>query len=92
MDIYVYGTGTNSYDVVEQLNNAAGTYCINCYALNGTDLSISYFNYSPIILVSELLTDISTQLQSQGFTQILLDKNHLRVEYANLSLASFHPP
>ena len=83
MDIYVYGTGTNSYDVVEQLNNAAGTYCINSYALNGTDLSISYVNDSPVILVSELLTDISTELQSQGFTQVLLDKNHLRVEYVN---------
>lgn len=81
MDIYVYGTGTNTYNIVSELNNSAGAYCINAYALDNTDLSISYVSPSPVISVATLLAGISTELQTKGFTEVSITNNHLRVEY-----------
>jgi hypothetical protein len=81
MDIYVYGTGTNTDNIVSELNNSAGAYCINAYALDNSDLSISYVSPSPVISVATLLAGISTELQSKGFTEDLLENNHLRVTY-----------
>jgi hypothetical protein len=87
MNIYLYGTGVNTSGTVTQLNNATATYCINSFDLDGNDLSISYVNIDSQVV--DILTDISTALQANGYTQVSLDGNHLTMEYsAGFVLAS----
>jgi len=80
MNIYLYGTGTNTSGNVTQLNNATATYCINSFDLDGNDLSISYVNIDSQVV--DILTDISTALQANGYTQVSLDGNHLTMEFS----------
>jgi len=80
MNIYLYGTGTNTSGNVTQLNNATATYCINSFDLDGNDLSISYVNIDSQVV--DILTDISTALQANGYTQVSLAGNHLTMEFS----------
>ena len=87
MNIYLYGTGTNTSGTVTELNNATATYCINSFDLDGNDLSISYVNIDSQVV--NILTDMSAALQANGYTQVSLDGNHLTMEYsAGFVLAS----
>jgi hypothetical protein len=87
MNIYLYGTGSNTAGNVVQLNNANGTYCINVFDVDGNDLSISYVNIDNVIL--DIFDGISTALQANGFTQVAIADNHLTMEYsAGFVLAS----
>ena len=87
MNIYLYGTGVNTSGTVTQLNNATATYCINSFDLDGNDLSISYVNIDSQVV--DILTDISTALQANGYTQVSIDGNHLTMQYsAGFVLAS----
>ena len=83
MDIYLYGTGTNTSGEVTTLNNAAGGYYINSFASNGTDLSTSYSTsgMTSSYLVSDLLDGISAALVAKGYTQVSLVGNHLVMNY-----------
>ncbi len=85
MEIVLYGTGTStSIDgEVTTLNNAAGGYYINSFALDGTDLSTSYTTtgLTSTYLVSDLLAGISAALTAKGYTQNSLVGNHLSMIY-----------
>jgi len=83
MDIYLYGTGTNTSGEVTTLNNAAGGYYINSFASDGTDLSTSYSTsgMTSSYLVSDLLDGISAALVAKGYTQVSLVGNHLIMNY-----------
>jgi len=83
MDIYLYGTGTNTSGEVTTLNNAAGGYYINSFASDGTDLSTSYSTsgMTSSYLVSDLLDGISAALVAKGYTQVSLVGNHLVMNY-----------
>jgi len=83
LDIYLYGTGTNTAGEVTTLNNAAGGYYINSFASDGTDLSTSYSTsgLTSSYLVSDLLDGISAALVTKGYTQVSLDGNHLVMNY-----------
>ena len=81
MDIYLYGTGTNGTDgTVETLNNSAGSYYVNSFAANGTDLTTYYaVTSSTTNTVSSILTGISDAMILKGYTQISLIGNHLKM-------------
>ena len=84
MDIYLYGTGTNDVNGnVTQLNNAAGTYFINSFDVNGTDLSTFYATTGATTnhLVSTILAGISAAMQVVGYTPVSLVGNHLVMSY-----------
>ena len=83
MDIYLYGTGTNTSGEVTTLNNAAGGYYINSFASDGTNLSTSYSTtgVTSSYLVSDILTGISAAMVIEGYTQVSLVGNKLVMEY-----------
>jgi hypothetical protein len=84
MSIYLYGTGTNGVNgEVVTLNNAAGSYFINSFASNGTDLSANYTIFTSSSLVSTILAGISAAMVSNGYTQVSLVGNKLVMNYAN---------
>jgi hypothetical protein len=72
MDIYLYGTGTNTDGEVTTLNNAAGGYYINSFATDGTDLSTSYSTsgLTTSYTVNSILSGISAAMVLKGFTQV----------------------
>jgi hypothetical protein len=85
MDIYLYGTGANGIDGnVTELDNAAGTYYINSFSSNGTDLSTSYATtgVTTNYLVSDILTGISAAMVLEGYTQVSLVGNHLVMSFS----------
>jgi len=87
--IYLYGTGTNTGNVVSQLNNGAGIYSINAFANNGTNLNIAYTNSSPTATVASILSNVSTLLQAKSFVQTSLVGNVLTMTYSGgINLAS----
>jgi hypothetical protein len=83
MNIYLYGTGTNTSGEVTTLNNAAGGYYINSFATDGTDLSTSYSTsgVTTSYLVSDILTGISAAMVANGYTEVSLVDNKLVMEY-----------
>ena len=85
MNIYLYGTGTNTDGNVTTLNNAYGGYYINSFASDGTDLSTSYTTtgLSSSFLVNDLLNNISAALVAKGYTQVSLSGNKLVMSYSN---------
>ena len=85
MNIYLYGTGTNTDGEVTTLNNAYGGYYINSFASNGNDLSASYITtgITSNFLVSTILTGISNALIAKGYTQVSLIGNKLVMSYSN---------
>jgi hypothetical protein len=84
MNIYLYGTGTNGANgEVVTLNNAAGSYFINSFASNGTNINADYSTFSSSSLVSTILAGISAAMVVKGFTQVSLVGNKLVMNYAN---------
>ena len=83
MNIYLYGTGTNTSGEVTTLNNAAGGYYINSFASDGTDLSTFYgtSGLTTSYLVSDILAGISAAMVTEGYTQVSLVGNKLVMEY-----------
>lgn len=79
--IYLYGTGTNVSGNVFQLNNGAGTYCVNAYANSGFDLSVSYTSSVANPTVSSILSGISTAFQANSFVEVSLVNNVLTMSY-----------
>ena len=89
LKIYLYGTGTNSSDIISTLNNSAAVYVINAKNGLGVDIGISYTNTTQSTSVSTLLAAISTALQANGWTQSSLVNNVLTMKYsAGFILAS----
>jgi Fe-S cluster biogenesis protein NfuA len=84
MSIYLYGTGTNGVNgEVVTLNNAAGSYFINSFASNGTNINADYSTFSSSSLVSTILAGISAAMAVKGYTQVSLVGNKLVMNYAN---------
>ena len=79
LNIYLFGTGTNTSNVVSTLNNAAGIYVINVFSNAGTNIGISYTNNTNSISVSTLLTAISNAFTTSGngWSQVSLINNVL---------------
>jgi hypothetical protein len=84
MSIYLYGTGTNGVNgEVVTLNNAAGSYFINSFASNGTNLSADFSTFTSSSLVSTILQGISDAMVVKGYTQVSLVGNKLVMNYTN---------
>jgi hypothetical protein len=85
MTIYLYGTGDNDNvnGEVVTLNNAAGSYFINSFASNGTNLSTDFSTFTSVSLVSTILQGISAAMVVKGYTQVSLVGNKLVMNYAN---------
>ena len=85
MDIYLYGTGTNGVDgTVTTLNNSAGSYYVNSFAANGTDLTTYYAATSTTSnTVNSILTGISAAMVLKGYTQVSLVGNRLRMSLSS---------
>ena len=80
MNIYLYGTGTNTAGVVTTLNNGlANNYVIHVVNGSGTDVGINITPASNV--VATILGAVSTALVANGFTQISLSGNKLSVSY-----------
>ncbi len=79
LKIYVSGTGTNTNNIVSQLNNAASIYVVNVYNNSGVNIGCSYTNNSNTISVNSLLSSISSALTTNGngWTQVSLVGNVL---------------
>lgn len=79
LKIYVSGTGTNTNNIVSQLNNAASIYVVNVYNNSGVNIGCSYTNNSNTISVNSLLSSISSALIANGYgwTQVSLVGNVL---------------
>ena len=84
MSIYLYGTGTNGVnEEVVTLNNAAGSYFINSFASDGTNLSADFSTFSISLAVNTILAGISAAMVLKGYTQVSLVGNKLVMNYAN---------
>jgi hypothetical protein len=84
MSIYLYGTGTNGVNgEVVTLNNAAGSYFINSFASDGTNLSADFSTFSISLAVNTILQGISDAMVLKGYTQVSLVGNKLVMNYAN---------
>jgi hypothetical protein len=84
MSIYLYGTGTNGVNgEVVTLNNAAGSYFINSFASDGTNLSADFSTFSISLAVNTILAGISAAMVLKGYTQVSLVGNKLVMNYAN---------
>lgn len=83
MNIYLYGTGTNTSGNVTTLDNAAGIYNINVVSLSGVNIGISYTNTNVTPLVSTVLNSIKNLLIVKGWTLNSLNGNILTMSYAS---------
>lgn len=83
ISIYLYGTGTNTGNNVTTLNNARAIYVINAFTIGGANIGCTYINYSDVILVSDLLTQIGNLLSAQGWTLDSLETNVLKMTYSD---------
>lgn len=79
LNIYLYGTGTNTSGIVSTLNNGAGIYVVNVLNGSGSNIGISYTNNTNSISVSTLLTAISNAFTTSGngWSQVSLTNNVL---------------
>jgi hypothetical protein len=79
LKVYLYGTGTNTSNIVSTLDNAAGIYVVNVANGSGTSIGISYTNNVNSSSVSTLLTAISSAFTSNGggWTQVSIVDNVL---------------
>ena len=81
MKVYVFGTGTNTDNIVTTLDNSGGVYYINAVDENGASVGVAVTNNTTSTLVATLLGNISTALQANGWTQDDLTDNVLTVSY-----------
>lgn len=87
--IYLFGTGTNTAGIVTTLNNGAAKYTINIIDSSYNSIGTSYTNSSDNPTVSDILNNISTNLQGNGFTEVSLVGNILTMSYpATVTLLS----
>jgi hypothetical protein len=86
MKVFVYGTGTNTDGVVTTLNNPSGVYAINAINADGDSVGISY-EYASVtpLLVSDLLSSISSELQAVGWDEVSIVDNVLTVSYTAIA-------
>ena len=81
MNIYLYGTGTNTSGSVTTLNNSYATFVINVLNNSSANVGTTYSTSSDSNTVSSILTAISSALVTNGFTQVSLSGNVLSVSY-----------
>lgn len=81
LKIYLFGTGTNTSNIVSILNNAYTEFVINAVDDTGTDIGMTYTNASATGNVSTILTAISNALIANGWSSSSIDNNILTISF-----------
>jgi len=83
LKIYLFGTGSNSSNILNVPNNQDAKFVINVVNLSDTQIGIEYENISTTNTVNQILTGISNALISNGWTYLGISNNILTMSYAN---------
>jgi hypothetical protein len=83
LKVYLFGTGTNTSNIVSTLDNANTEFVINAINNTGSDIGISYVSYYTTETVSNILNGISSALISKGWVNSSIINNVLTIYYTN---------
>ena len=83
LQVYVYGTGTNTSGNVTTLNNPRGIYVINAIDSAYENIGVTYELDADSVEVSDLLNAIKTALIAKGWSFVSLGTNVLTMNYTN---------
>jgi hypothetical protein len=83
LKIYLFGTGTNTSNVVSTLNNANTVFVINAINNTGSDIGITFVSYYQTETVSNILNGISSALIAKGWASPTIVNNVLTISYTN---------
>ena len=83
LKVYLFGTGTNTSNIVSTLDNANTEFVINAISDIGTDIGINYININTTETVNNILTGISDALIAKGWGYSGIVNNVLTMYYSN---------
>ena len=81
LKVYLFGTGTNTSNIVSTLDNAYAKFVINAVNNSGTDIGISFTPSGSLAPVNYILSQISSLLVAKGWTTPSIINNVLTISY-----------